>query len=165
FLSESYTGDGTQYAGAVGIPDITVSPRPRITDAASLYTLGAAYTIAPEQVERFLAASWPVVSRLLTDHGPWEGFNVSKQEVIRFQTATHTLSLALGILGTGSDQMARYLDSRGFGSRRAEVFRPGEEVDLLADGAQVFAWAPKGQAIRSTRDGGTFQVKGDRVNQ
>src|SRR5262249_6217907 len=81
FLSESYTGDGTQYAGAVGIPDITVSPRPRITDAASLYTLGAAYTIAPEQVERFLAASWPVVSRLLTDHGPWEGFNVSKQEV------------------------------------------------------------------------------------
>ena len=47
FLSESYTGEGTQYTGSVGIPEITVSPRPRITDAASLYTLGVAYSIEP----------------------------------------------------------------------------------------------------------------------
>ena len=33
FLSESYTGDGTQYTGAVGIPDIAVTPLPRITNA------------------------------------------------------------------------------------------------------------------------------------
>ena len=49
FLSESYTGEGVQYTGSVGIPDITVSPRPRITDAASLYTLGAAYSVAPDE--------------------------------------------------------------------------------------------------------------------
>ena len=47
FLSESYTGNGTQYTGNVGIPEITVSPNPRITDAASLYTLGVAYQVAP----------------------------------------------------------------------------------------------------------------------
>ena len=33
FLSESYTGDGAQYTGAVGIPDIAVTPLPRITSA------------------------------------------------------------------------------------------------------------------------------------
>ena len=77
--------------------------------------------------------------------------------------SAHTLSLILGILGTGSDQMARYLDSRGLGGRLAEVFRPGEAADLLADDAQVFAWAPKGQEIRSTREGGTFHVKGEGV--
>jgi hypothetical protein len=35
FLSESYSGEGVQYTGSVGIPDITVSPLPRITDAVS----------------------------------------------------------------------------------------------------------------------------------
>jgi hypothetical protein len=165
FLSESYTGNGTQYTGSVGIPDITVSPRPRVTDAASLYTLGVAYAVAPEKVERFLAANWPVVSKLLTDHGPWEGFNVTKQEPIRFQTTAHTLSLILGVLGTGSDQMARYLDSKGLGGRLADVFRPGEAVDLLAGETQVFAWAPKDQTIRSSRDKAGFHVKGERVSQ
>src|SRR5262249_52858183 len=140
FLSESYTGVGTQYTGHVGIPEITISPQPRITDAASLYTLGTAYTVAPEQVERFLGANWPIVEKLLTDHGPWEGYNVTRKEAIQFQTTPHTLSLALGFLGTGSEQMTRYLDSRGLGGRLADVYRPGAALDLLAEGAQVFAW-------------------------
>ena len=59
FLSESYSGEGVQYTGSVGIPDITVSPLPRITDAASLYTLGAAYSVAPDKIEQFLEANWP----------------------------------------------------------------------------------------------------------
>ena len=62
FLSESYSGEGVQYTGSVGIPEITVSPLPRITDAASLYTLGAAYSVAPEKIEQFLAANWPRIS-------------------------------------------------------------------------------------------------------
>ena len=127
FLSESYSGDGVQYTGSIGIPEITVSPRPRITDAASLYTLGAAYTVAPEKIEGFLAANWPVVSRLLTDHGPWEGFHASRHEVIRFQTTAHTLSLILGLLGTASEHMKRYLDRRGLGrdARRCVPARRG----------------------------------------
>ena len=79
FLSESYSGEGVQYTGSVGIPDITVSPLPRITDAASLYTLGTAYTVAPDKIERFLAANWPAVSRLLTEHGPWEGLKGTRR--------------------------------------------------------------------------------------
>jgi hypothetical protein len=165
FLSESYTGRGTQYTGDVGIQDITVNPRPRITDAASLYTLGVAYSIAPAKVEQFLTANWPVIEQLFTDHGPWEGFNVSLQEPIRFQTTAHTVSLILGILGTGSEQLNRYLDSHNLRSRLTEVFRAGGSADLLAEESNVFAWAPKDQTIRSTRDKAGFHVKGDRVGQ
>jgi hypothetical protein len=165
FLSESYTGQGAQYTGNVDVPDIAVTPKPRITDAASLYTLGTAYSIAPERTERFLAANWPVVSKLLTDHGPWEGFNVTRQEVIRFQTSAHTFALILGLLGTGPAHMNRYLGSRGLGERLDGLFKPGAEVELLSDKATVFAWADKDAVLRSTREKGAFQTRGDRVKQ
>jgi hypothetical protein len=164
FLSESYTGVDTQYSGAAGIPEITVVPRPRITDAASLYTLGVADTIAPEKVERFLAANWPLISQLLTDHGPWEGYNVSRKEPIRFQTTAHTLALILGILGTASDHMNRYLDAKGLQPRCAALFPTGQAVDLLNGGrTRVFAWTDKESTQQSERQGAAFHVKSDRV--
>jgi hypothetical protein len=165
FLSESYTGHGATYTGDVGIPDIAVSTMPRITDAASLYTLGVAYMIAPAKIEQFLAVNWPVVSKLLTDHGPWEGYNVAKQEVIQVQTTAHTLSLVLGLLGTGSEQMVRYLDSRGLTSHLAELYKPGERLDLLAPDTQAFAWTNDGGGLMSSRDKATFHVKGDRLHR
>jgi hypothetical protein len=165
FLSESYTGEGVRYTGDVGIPEIAVSPKPRITDTASLYTLGTAYTIAPDKTERFLAANWPIVSKLLTDHGPWEGFNVSRQQVIPFQTSAHTLSLILGFLGKGSEQMKTYLDSKGLGKQLEETFQQGTSWDLLSAETQVFAWADKQSVIQSTRKNAAFQVKGNGVNQ
>jgi hypothetical protein len=165
FLSESYTGQGVRYTGDVGIPEIAVNPKPRITEAASLYTLGVAYTISPDKIEQFLAANWPLLSKLLTDHGPWEGFNVRRQEAIRFQTSAHTLSLVLGLLGTRSEHMMRYLDFKGLGERLAETFRPGEKMDLLSEENQVFAWADKASRIQSARAKGTFRVRSERLNQ
>jgi hypothetical protein len=165
FLSESYTGDGVQYTGTVGIPDITVSPRPRITDAASVYTLGVAYSIVPDKVDRFLAANEPIVSTVFTDHGPWEGYNVTRRQVIAFQTTAHTLSLALGLLGTASDHMQRYLDSKGLGDRLASIFQPGESAaDLMADENHVFAWTDKTSVLQSSRDTHGLHVKSDRLN-
>jgi len=164
FLSESYSGEGVQYTGTVGIPDITVSPLPRITDAASLYTLGAAYSVAPEKIEQFLAANWPLISRLLTEHGPWEGFKGANQEVIRFQTTAHTLALILGLLGTGSDHMKAYLESKGLRPRLDEVFQPGADVDLLSSGTQVFAWNGKESPIQSSREKDAFHARTDRTN-
>lgn len=164
FLSESYTGEGVQYTGAVGIPEITVSPRPRITDAASLYCLGVAYSVAPAKIEGFLAANWPIISGLFTDHGPWEGYNVNRRDAIRFQTTAHTLSLILGMLGTGPDHMKRYAEHAGLGARLAEHFRPGAEADLLAGETQVFSWANKGVPLRSSREGSAFRVEGAAVN-
>jgi hypothetical protein len=163
FLSESYSGEGVQYTGSVGIPDITVSPRPRITDAASLYTLGAAYTVSPDKVEQFLTANWPAVSRLLTDHGPWEGIKVSKQEVIQLQTTAHTFALILGLLGTASDHMKIYLESRGLGRALDEIFKPGEDVDLLSSETRVFAWNDKESPIKSTREKEAFHVRCNRL--
>jgi hypothetical protein len=107
-----------------------------------------------------------VLVRLLwTDHGPWEGFNVTRQEEIRIQTSAHTLSLILGMLGTGPEHLKRYLDSRDLGGGLAELFKPGERVDLLAEPTQVFAWADKEGAIQSSRKDGAFQVRGRPVGQ
>jgi hypothetical protein len=165
FLSESYTGQGTQYTGDVGISEIAVTTMPRITCAASLYTLGVAYMIAPAKIEQFLAANWPVMSTLLTDHGPWEGFNVAQGEPIRVQTSAHTLSLILGLLGTGPESMKRYLDAKSLHAGLSEIYKPGREVDFLSDGTQVFAWGNKDAAVESAREPGAFHIKGDRVGQ
>ena len=164
FLSESYTGEGTQYTGSVGIPEITVSPRARITDAASLYTLGVAYSIAPSEVERFLEANGTAIKEMLTDHGPWEGYNVARHEPIRFQTTAHTLSLILGLIGRGSDNMHRYLKSKGLEARLDEFFEVGPGADLLAS-TPAFAWTAKGGTLASGKDGTAFHVKGDQLHQ
>ncbi len=161
FLSESYTGDGTTYTGAVGIPEITVNPKPRITDAASLYTLGVASTIAPDEVERFLAENWPVVASLLTDHGPWEGFNIKKNEIVRFQTTAHTLSLISGILATGPENFARYADHAGIADRLAAFFPTGEKANLLADDVPFYAWSDKEGGVKSSRENGAVLIRAE----
>jgi hypothetical protein len=165
FLSESYTGHGAQYTGEVGIPDIAVTTAPRITHAASLYTLGIAYMIAPEKIERFLARNWPAISRLLTDHGPWEGYNLAKQEAISVQTSAHTFSLILGLLGTGPENMRRYLESINLHVPLAEIAKPGGDFDFLKNDTQVFAWGDKQAEVKSTRDQQGFHVKSDRLDQ
>ncbi len=165
FLSESYTGVGVQYTGSVGIPEITVSPKPRIVDAASLYTLGAAYDLDPDRVEAFLASRWPEISPLLTDHGPWEGFNITQKEPIRFQTTAHTLALALGLLGRASDDMARYLQARGLVPRLETMNRSGPTRDLLAGSAKGFAWSPGGGKIESEFAGSTLHARGEALKE
>ncbi len=163
FLSESYTGDGAQYTGSVGIAEITVSPRPRITDAASLYTLGVAYSVAPVEVEQFLEGQWPIISTLLTDHGPWEGYNVARREPIKFQTTAHTLALILGLIGQGSDNMRRYLESKHLTSKLDEFFEVGPGLDVLAS-SPAFAWTAKGSTLASGKEGTAFHVKGDQLS-
>src|SRR5262249_14977758 len=165
FLSESYSGEGVQYTGSVGIPDITVSPLPRITDAASLYTLGPAYAVAPEKIERFLAANWPAITRLLTEHGPWEGLKGTREEVIRFQTSAHTFSLILGLIGTASDHMKAYLTSKDLGPKLDGSARPGDPGDFLSGESRVFAWNDKDSPTWSSREGGSFQVRSDRIGE
>ncbi len=165
FLSESYTGEGARYTGDVGIPEIAVNTSPRITNVASLYTLGVAYGVAPAEIEQFLADNWATVSTLLTDHGPWEGFDVAKQKPVRIQTTAHTLSLILGILGTGQRNMMRYLDYKGLHSRLHEIYKPGERVNLLSKENQCFAWDVGGSELKSAREPAGFQVSGTGVKQ
>ncbi len=112
FLSEAYSGNGAEYTGQIGISDIAVIDTPLITDAPSLYSLGVAYTLAPNRIERFLEEHWPRISGLFTGHGPWEGWNTSTMEVIPYQTTAHTLSLILGGLNTAQENMRLYLQER-----------------------------------------------------
>ena len=147
----------------MGVAEIAVTPKPRIADAASLYTLGAAYVIAPAKIEKFLADNWPIISKLLTDHGPWEGYNISSNQVIKFQTTAHTLSLVLGFIGAGSEHMKRYLDSKNLSPRLMESYPRGDAVDLLAEDIQVFAWSDQKAGVKSNREKSAFFVKGDRV--
>jgi hypothetical protein len=162
FLSESYTGDGAQYTGSVGISEITVSPRPRITNAASLYTLGVAYSIAPVEVENFLKANWPAIQGLFTEHGPWEGDNIDRREPIRFQTTAHTLALILGLIGQASSNMERYLESKNLTRSLDAFFEVGPGVDLLAT-VPAFAWTSKDFSVASSKEGSSFQVKGEHL--
>ncbi len=165
FLSESYTGQGAHYTGDVGIPDIAVTTMPRLTNIASLYTLGVAYSIAPGKVERFLAENWSTISQLLTDHGPWEGFNVATQQPIRVQTTAHTLSLILGLLGTGPQQMNRYLGCQGLLPRLQELRPAGELVDFLSEENRCFAWGDRPAAVTSVRQADGFRIEARQANR
>jgi len=143
----------------------TANPSPRITHVASLYTLGVAYSIAPVPIERFLKQNWATISKLLTDHGPWEGLDTIKQQPIRIQTTAHSLSLILGFLGTGPQNMMRYLNSKGLHGRLQELYQSGAEADLLSEENRCFAWDTGSGELRAERLPGQFRVKGPGVTQ
>jgi hypothetical protein len=163
FLTESYSGNGVEYTGDVGIPDIAVATHHRITDAPSLYTLGVAYAIAPEKTEAFLEANWDNITKLFTNHGPWEGYRTTEQRVIEFQTSAHTMSLILGGIGSGNENMRRYLDAHGLMEKLADFNAPGHAVNLLRDEVGWLAWTSAGDQLVPLREKGSFQVRGDKV--
>lgn len=150
FLSESYSGDETEYTGAVAIPELAVTKEERITDAPSLYTLGVAYQIEPDAVEAFLAKNWSTIELLLTDHGPWEGYKMSSGSVIEFQTAAHTLSLILGFVGTGHENMKRYLDSKSLARARRQA--ASGSGDLLSGEFNMFSGGPTDPQVSVEQD-------------
>jgi hypothetical protein len=165
FLSESYSGNGVEYTGDIGIADIAVTDHPRITDAPSLYTLGVAYEVAPDRIEAFLAAHWKTVRSLFTDHGPWEGFNTTKKEAIRFQTTAHTLALILGGIGSAEENMQRYLTWQGVTSLSKIQGGESVAVDLLGGGAQWVSWSPSGDGLEGLHWRSGFRVRGDAVQR
>ncbi len=154
FLSESYSGNDTEYTDEVGMPEFAVTQKERITTAPSLYTLGTAYQIAPKAVNAFVGSNWPKIETLLTDHGPWEGWQTESKTPIEFQTTAHTLSLILGTLGQGPANMQRYLESNGFAVRLEALYRSGESVELLGSSVDITPWAADGAIIRATRTSG-----------
>ncbi len=80
FLAPKPTAaSGTEYTGLIGIPDIAVTDKPLITHAPSLYTLGAAYTIAPRESGAVSSGALAHDLGAVTPHGPWEGFDISNK--------------------------------------------------------------------------------------
>jgi hypothetical protein len=163
FLSESYSGNENEYTGSVGIPQIAVTEEPRITDAPSLYTLGVAYQIEPELIENFLAEHWSIISTLFTDHGPWEGYNTTTKSPIKFQTTAHTISLILGILGTGHNNMKRYLVDADLQDDLLMLGKSGPRIDLLSDSFDIFAWSNVTGQVQISRDKEQCIIQGKSV--
>ena len=161
FLSEAYSGNGTEYTGYIGISDLAVTDKPLITHAPSLYTLGVGYMVAPDKIERFLRDQWPTISLLFTDHGPWEGYNTLAREPIRFQTTVHTLSLILGGIGSAHDNMRRYMELKGLYSLFEKLYQSGERWDLLS--GRVTPWSADGSLIRFHREKEGYRFRSERI--
>jgi hypothetical protein len=154
-LSEAYSGKGTEYTGLIGIGDIAVTESPLDTQAPSLYSLGVAYGIAPEQVDGFLRTEWARISSLFTDHGPWEGWNMATDTVIPYQTTVHTLSLILGGINTAHENMRRYLDAKNLSGPLEALYTPGQRLDLLAAENRIIPWTAQAEPIAFSHDAGT----------
>ncbi|MGA2281756.1 MAG: hypothetical protein ABSG80_15810 [Verrucomicrobiota bacterium] len=159
FLSEAYSGRGVEYTGIIGIPDLAITEQPRITNAPSLYTLGAASQIAPDKVEHFLETNWPTISRLFTKHGPWEGYDTARGVVIKHQTTAHTLALILGGIGSAPDNMRRYLEFKGLNDSLLAWYSPGEAVDFLSPETKIIPWTSDSSPIHFSRNGNSFRIE------
>ncbi|MGO8680339.1 MAG: hypothetical protein ACLQUR_06145 [Limisphaerales bacterium] len=160
FLSEAYSGRGVEYTGIIGIPDLAITDQPRITNAPSLYALGAASQIAPDRIESFLETNWPAISGLFTKHGPWEGYDTTSQAVIKHQTTAHTLALILGGIGSAPDNMRRYLEFKGLHDNLLAWYAPGNAVDFLSQETQIVPWTSDGSPINFSRDKNSFHIVG-----
>ena len=162
FLSESYSGNGNEYTGKVGVPQFAVTSEKRITDTPSLYTLGIAYSIDPKGVEGFLTANWKTIKSLFTDHGPWEGYKTTTGSAIKFQTAVHTFSLILGFIDAGHENMARYLQNSGLPVNPTALHQvaSGPEVDMLSDTFNISAWCREGNRLQQHRERDHFTMAG-----
>ena len=162
FLSEAYSGNGVEYTGDIGIPDVAVTDHPRIMDAPSLYTLGVAYEVAPDEVEQFLSGNWETVRGLFTDHGPWEGYNTTQNRGIEFQTTAHTLALILGGIGSAGENMQRYLTWQGVTSL-SKVQGGGSVAADLLNSAEWIAWSAAGDRLQGGQRDGGFYLRSDAV--
>ena len=156
-LSEAYSGRKSEYTGLIGIEDLAVTDKPLITDAPSLYALGVAYSIAPEKGEGFIQGHWTKISALLSPHGPWEGWNLTTNRVIPYQTTVHTLSLILGGINTAQENMDRYLEAHGLHGPLEALYAPGHRVDLLAEGNGVTPWTSDGSPLELSREPGVVR--------
>ncbi len=165
FLSEAYSGRGVEYSGRIGIPEVAVTDQPRITDAPSLYTLGVAYGIEADQIESFLSRHWQTISRLLTAHGPWEGFNTTEKQVIEFQTTAHTLALILGGIASAEANMQRYLAGRHMTSLQKVYGENGLKTNLLKDDTHWISWSPLGDRVDGRHQENAFHLRGEDIQE
>ncbi len=94
-----------------------------------------------------MLSNWPAISALLTDHGPWEGYNTRNKAPVRFQTTTHTLSLILAALGSADENMRRYLDLKGLTGGLDKLYKAGEYFDFMNRNSQPVAWTSDGSPI------------------
>ena len=153
FLSACYVGPG-QYAGNVGIGEISANLSPRNEDVASLYTLGAAHMVEPLQIESFLENILTSYPGLVTSHGLWEGVDMVNHTVVQEQVSSNVDTFILGMAGTGPAEMIRYLETENLYTRFQSVFTNGGAIDLIGSSTASFTWGDG--ASTSQRSGSAY---------
>jgi|GEM_PF-3580818 len=107
----------------------------------SVYNLGAAYMFRPAGVETLLQKLIDDHPDLITDHGLWEGKNMSSGKVVKEQVFNNVLSFILGMTGTGSSSMTRYLENKGLMTELESIWDPQTPVSLTDKSASSnFEW-------------------------
>ncbi|MDP3920354.1 MAG: hypothetical protein Q8R76_06070 [Candidatus Omnitrophota bacterium] len=161
FLSASYGGID-EYVSNAGITELSFNPAPRNETIASLYTLGAAYMIAPNEIEVFLEQIFQAHPDLITNHGLWEGVNVAAGEVIQEQIVANVSTFVLGLIGKGPEHMTRYLQEKGLAWKLEAAYRPEELIDIIADSNNAFSWG--GGFITAGRSDDEYHITANRFN-
>jgi hypothetical protein len=159
FLSECYGMEG--YSGKVGIPSIAYAGGVR-SDLISLYPLGSAYGIAPQEIEGFLDANWQRAQEI----GFWDSYDLKAGRVVRIATAAHTLSNILGALRSGPSHVEVYLKAHGLWAHFLSLFEPGRvKVDLSRSPVEAKAEPPGASpvTVEKTGEGSRFSSNGSVV--
>jgi|GEM_PF-2424366 len=164
FLSASYSGID-QYAGNAGINALSANASPRNERASSLYTLGAAYQIAPVEVGALLERIFSQCPGLESAHGLWEGVNLETGQVVEEQIAANVITFVLGLAGTGPENMKRYLNDKALLTRLDSLYRPETTIDLAASGAGFLDFSTREGFFAAWTEGDEYHVLGDNVQQ
>ena len=86
--------------------------------------------------------------------------NTERKETIKFQTSAHTLSLILGALGSGSENMKRYLDSQKLTEKLKKIYKQGKPADLLSERYRIITWSAQGKPISCEKQKKRCLIKG-----
>jgi len=133
FSLVSLRSDRVMYDFPLGIGQIanvtTVETTP------SVYSLGGAHMFRPEAVDAMLDDILEHHRDLISEHGLWEGKNVSYGgRVVYEQVFNNIVTFVVGMTGNGPDYMARYLDAKGLSDDLDAVWNPQATVSLTEGG-------------------------------
>ncbi|MBI4711103.1 MAG: hypothetical protein HY767_01365, partial [Candidatus Omnitrophica bacterium] len=131
--------DRIAYNFSLGINEIAMNGVLETTP--SVYNLGAAYMFRPAGVEALLQKLIEDHPDLITEHGLWEGKNMTSGKVVKEQVFNNVLSFILGMTGTRSSSMTRYLENKGLMTELESIWDPQTPVSLTAQSTSGnFEW-------------------------
>ncbi len=130
--------DRIQYNFSLGINEIAMNGVSETTP--STYNLGAAYMFRPAGVEALLQKLIADHPELITNHGLWEGMNMTTGKVVKEQVFNNVLSFTLGMAGTGGTSMTRYLENKGLLTELRSIWDPQTPVSLMSGTSGNFEW-------------------------
>ncbi len=127
----SFDTDRIGYNFPLGINEIALGPTVETTP--SVYNLGAAHMFRPAQVEVLLQGLIADHRDLISNHGLWEGKNMTSGKVVNEQVFNNVVTFTLGMVGTGPSYMTRYLENKGLKAELESIWDPQAPVSVTGN--------------------------------